>query len=132
MTRRVLRGTIRKGAGCSGRCMAKIHAALCARSGLKLRPGTVNLHLPHWYTLRHDLTIWAHEYHHHEHLFFERCEVFGKPALIVRTSENHHGSQVLEIMGTERIRRNHHLKIGGRLAITVWESAPRPHEPGNP
>lgn len=130
MKRRVLRGTIFKGAGCSGRSMAPVMDALRQVSGLGLRGGTVNVRLPHWYTIRHDITLWAHEYGHHEHLFFERCDVFGKPALIVRTSQNHHGSAVLEILGTERIRRNHKLKIGDKIAVEVVEVGPRPKEPG--
>lgn len=120
MSTRKLRGVVFKGVGCSGRSMANVFPDICKRSSLKLRPGTVNIKLPHWYTIRHDLTLWAHEYGHHEHLFFERCRVFGKPALIWRSSENHHGSAVLEVMGTEAIRRNHRVKIGDRVTVEVF------------
>lgn len=129
---RTLRGTVCSGTGSSPRSMRRVLAEVCRRSGLRLRPGTVNVRLSHWYTIRHDLTIWAHESGHHEHLFFERCAVFGKPALIVRTSQNHHGSAVIEVMGVERIRRNHRVKIGDRLAVRVLELGPRPKEPGKP
>lgn len=109
--------------------MRRIHRAICERAGLAVRPGTVNVELPHWFTIRHDLVLWAHEYGHHEHLFFERCSVFGKPAQILRTSQNHHGSAVLEIMGVEAIRRNHRIKIGDTIAIRVVEWSRRPKEP---
>lgn len=121
---RTLRGIVFKGAGVATGSLRRLMPEIRKRSGLDLRAGTVNVRLPQWYTIRHDLTLWAHEHGHHEHLFFERCTVFGKPALIVRTSQNHHGSHVLELLGVEAIRRNHRVKLGDRLSVRVIDLHP--------
>lgn len=130
MKQRTLRGVAAKGAGAASGSLKRILPEIRKRSGLRVLTGTVNVRLTHWYTIRHDLTIWAHEHGHHEHLFFERCTFFGRPALIVRTSQNHNGSHIVEVLATERVRRNHRIKLGDRISVRVVEFGPRPKEPG--
>lgn len=131
MRRRVLRGVHVGGSGSAGKSLARLIRVIRERSGLAgLHPETLNVRLPHWYAVYPDIAILAHEYGHHEHVFLERCELYGRPALIVRTSQNHWGSAVLEILAVERVRRNHRIRTGGRIAVTVWDRGPRrPREP---
>jgi CTP-dependent riboflavin kinase len=131
MRARTLRGTVVSGTGFAARGFGRMIRAIRERSGLEVYADTVNIRLPHWYAVYPDITILAHEYGHHEHVYLERCRVFGRDALLVRTSQNHHGSQCIEILATERVRRNHRVKIGDPMSVTVWErGSKRPKEPG--
>jgi CTP-dependent riboflavin kinase len=132
MKQRTLRGTVVSGAGFAARGFGHMIRVIRERSGLsRLHADTVNVKLPHWYAIYPDITILAHEYGHHEHLYLERCRVFGRDALLVRTSQNQHGSQFVEVLAEERVRRNHRVKIGDSMSVTVWERGPkRPKEPG--
>lgn len=120
MSGRILRGIVTKGTGSSGTSLAKVMPDIRKRTGLpRLRAATINIKLPVWYTPRPDVVLWADEYGHHEHLFLTHCRVFGEDALILRTSQNHHGSGVIEVMAQSWVRRKRKVKIGDRISVRV-------------
>jgi hypothetical protein len=126
MNARKLRGEIIKGAGVATRSLDPLFEEIRRRSGLhNLVPGTVNVRLKHWYPGHLDVTLLAHEHGHHEHLFLERCQLFGKDGLIVRTSTNFHGPAVLELMAQEHLKSAHGLDVGALLEIVVYDRGER-------
>jgi CTP-dependent riboflavin kinase len=126
MKTRKLVGQVIPGVNVAHKSLAPLFEEILRRTGLKhLVPGTLNVKLPHWYPGHLDIILLAHEYEHHEHLFIERCRVFGKDALIIRTSTNHHGPAMLEIMAQEHLRSTHSLTDYCKIEVEVFERGPK-------
>jgi hypothetical protein len=121
---RDLQGIVFKGAGVAGNCLKPLLPAIRHRTGLtNLLPHTLNIRLPVAYTGTRDFIFEAKAHSHHEDVYLERCRVRGLDALIMRTSTNHHGASVLEIMAEVFLKQHFGITDGDVVTIQVYTRA---------
>jgi riboflavin kinase len=93
------------------------------KTGMKLYPGTLNIDLPHAYSLPPDvIRLEAFEYGGRVSVSMVPCPIFGRPAFILRTDQNedgtgHHARNIIEIATDVRLRDACELKDGDLVEI---------------
>jgi CTP-dependent riboflavin kinase len=94
---------------------------LVGRPGL--HKGTLNVRLSAEHQVTANYTLPEEQNNRLETLYFERCNLLIRasviPALIARTSTNHHGSDLLEIMADVHIRQTFEIPDGARISVEV-------------
>jgi CTP-dependent riboflavin kinase len=128
MTRRVLSGRVLPGLGDAANWPMDDILKTVASCFDHLEKGTLNVTLDEPYTLRPDFKLLKDERSDRgtrpEDLSFECCRLGtgtgSLKALIARTSTNHHGDAVLEIMAAENLRNYFGLKDDDQVHIEIW------------
>jgi CTP-dependent riboflavin kinase len=128
MTKRVLCGRVAPGCGDAVNWPMDDILKKVARCFGHLEKGTLNVTLDGTHELRPDFKLSKKERSdggtRPEDLSFECCRLVTATgsvrALIARTSTNHHGDGVLEIMAEKHLRDCLGLKDDDRVDIEVW------------
>jgi CTP-dependent riboflavin kinase len=123
--RKTLTGRIEAGSGHAGRNWG-ISEIQKLTGYTNLMQGTLNLRLEAEHSLRPCCILRREDRKDRigEDLYFEYCclviGVCRVPALIARTSTNHWGPSVLEIMAEEMLRKGYGLQDGDTVNVEVW------------
>src|SRR5262245_19308548 len=111
---RILRGQVRTGRGDFSRWIAMLKEHYRAKTGMSLFPGTLNVELPQPYSLPAQRSrLEGQEYGGTVCVNIVPCQVFGRPAFILRTDANelgtgHHPRTVIEIATDVNLRQTFH------------------------
>jgi CTP-dependent riboflavin kinase len=123
-------GRLRSGEGDFSNWIRKLEPFYTQKTGLKLFPGTLNLHLVNQsYSLpRNCLRLEKEEYGGTVSVSIVPCTIFGRPAFILRTDsdEGKHGDPqdaILEIATDVKLRDAYGLEDGDLVEVEVMDEA---------
>jgi len=122
---RRLVGAVAGGKGDFGRWIARLQDHYARKTGLRLYPGTLNVHLAEEYRLPAGcLRLEGVEYGGRVNVNLVRCSIFGRPAFILRTDLNEKGAgdhprNVVEVASDLNLRQTYRLKDGSLVEIEV-------------
>ena len=120
-----LLGTVGSGKGDFAQWIAKLGDHYERKTGLRLFPGTLNVHLAHDYRLPADcLRLEGREYGGHVNINLVLCKIFGRRAFILRTDANETGTgdhprSVIEIATDITLRDAHGLTDGSPVEVEL-------------
>jgi riboflavin kinase, archaea type len=121
-----LKGIVKTGKGDFSNWLAKLEPFYTAKTGMRLFPGTLNLHLIDqvFPTPRSVLRLEKDEYGGTVSVSIIPCRIFGRAAFILRT-ENDDGKlgdppeRILEIATDIKLREAHHLCDGDVIEVEI-------------
>ena len=116
----ILKGRVHSGKGDCAYWLAKLESFYTNKTGMKLFPGTLNVHLLEGtYELPHDcLRLDKEEYGGAVSGKIGKCKIFVKPAFILRPGENPPQS-LLEIATDIKLREAYKLQDGDIVEVEV-------------
>ena len=122
----ILTGTVRSGENNFSYWLSKLEPYYTAKTGMKLFPGTLNVHLNRAYELPSDtLCLRKEEYGGEVSVKIMPCRIFGRKAFILRpyrdNVKNNYDKRVLEIATDIKLRDAHHLEDGDLVQIEVQD-----------
>jgi CTP-dependent riboflavin kinase len=119
-------GAVETGVGAASSSLAPLLTIIRDASSLKdLQPETLNVRLREPYVLRPTFTILGSEVGRDEDYRFEVCSIHDLQrlraflGLIMRTSTNHHGESVLEVMAEVNLRQRMSLSDGTSVEVSL-------------
>lgn len=118
-------GHVESGIGDFAQWIETLHDHYQRKTGLDLFPGTLNLRLDRPYRLPpNPIRLEAHEYGGTVSINLVPCEVFDRPAFILRTDANEHGDgdhpwEVIEIATDIKLRDVFNLEDGDTVSVEV-------------
>ena len=120
----VLTGTVESGENNFSYWLAKLEPYYTAKTGMKLFPGTLNVHLNELYELPSEtLCLRKEEYGGEVSVKMMPCRIFGRRAFILRpyrdNLEDNYDKRVVEIATDIKLRDAYHLKDGDLVRIEV-------------
>src|SRR5262245_29991734 len=120
----VLTGTVESGENNFSYWLAKLEPYYTAKTGIKLFPGTLNVHLDQAYELSSEtLCLKREEYGGEVSVNIMPCRIFGRRAFILRpyrdNQEDNYDKRVVEIAADIKLRDAFHLKDGDVVQIEV-------------
>ncbi|HLK49785.1 MAG TPA: DUF120 domain-containing protein [Bryobacteraceae bacterium] len=113
-----LRGRVVTGLSSFGFWIDRLSAFYEQKTGMRLYPGTLNLELPAPYSLPpRVIRLEAQEYGGTVSVSIVPCRIFDRPAFLLRTDANEHGTghhsrNIIEIAADIRLRDAYQLKDG--------------------
>jgi riboflavin kinase, archaea type len=120
----VLTGIVRSGENNFSYWLSKLEPYYTAKTGMKLFPGTLNVHLNQVYGLPSEaLCLRKEEYGGEVSVKIMPCRIFGRKAFILRpyrdNVEDSYDKRVLEIVTDIKLRDAYHLVDGDVVQIEV-------------
>ena len=121
----LLRGSVVSGIGSFSYWIDKLQDHYAGKTGMRLFPGTLNLHLDEpWSLPPQPIRLEAHEYGGSVSVNLVPCTVFGRRAFILRTDANeegrgHHPRTIIEIATDVKLRDAYHLQDGDIVEVEV-------------
>ena len=120
----ILTGTIQSGENNFSYWLSKLEPYYTAKTGMKLFPGTLNVHLNQAYELPSEtLCLKKEEYGGEVSVKIMPCRIFGRKAFILRpyrdNREDNYDKRVLEIATDIKLRDAYQLKDGDEVQIEV-------------
>ena len=122
----ILRGIVRSGKSDFNIWLRKLEPYYTAKTGMKLFPGTLNIHLIEqiYPTPEDPLRLEAHEYGGRVSVSIIPCRIFGRKAFILRpdTDRGKHGDPpeaILEIATDVKLREEYSLSDGDVVEVEV-------------
>lgn len=118
-----LHGTVGSGKGDFAQWIATLSDHYERKTGVRLFPGTLNVHLAHDYRLPPGcIRLEGHEYGGHVNINLAPCKIFGRRAFILRTDANEAGTgdhprSVVEIATDIKLRDAYNLTDGTTVEI---------------
>ena len=126
----ILRGEIRTGVGSFSYWLDKLEPYYTRKSGLRLFPGTLNVHLTSgsYRTPTSALRLEKEEYGGRVSVSIVPCKIFGRKGFILRpdTDTGKHGDppeRILEITTEVNLRDTYKLKDGDIIEVEVSENS---------
>ena len=122
----ILTGIVRSGENNFSYWLSKLESYYTAKTGMKLFPGTLNVHLNQVYELPSEtLCLRKEEYGGEVSVKIMPCRIFGRRAFILRpyrdNVEGNYDKRVLEIATDIRLRDAFHLEEGDVVQIEVQD-----------
>jgi len=121
-------GTVETGVGAASRSLAPLLSIIREASSLRdLQPATLNVRLSAPYVLRPTFTIFGNEVGRDEDFHFEVCSIHDLKrvraflGVIMRTSTNYHGDDVLEVMAEVNLRERLGLADGSSVELSLFD-----------
>jgi riboflavin kinase len=120
----ILTGIVQSGENNFSYWLTKLEPYYTAKTGMKLFPGTLNVHLNRVYELPSDTLCLRKEEHEGEvSVNIMPCHIFGRKAFILRpyrdNVESSYDKRVLEIATDIKLRDAYHLEDGDVVQIEV-------------
>jgi riboflavin kinase len=122
----LLKGIVKTGKGDFAHWLAKLERYYTAKTGMKLYPATLNIHLIEgsFPTPANSLRLEKEEYGGSVSVSIIPCGIFGRAAFILRTDtgDDKHGDppeRILEIATDIRLRDVHRLSDGDLVEVIV-------------
>jgi riboflavin kinase, archaea type len=119
----VLKGTVASGLGNFSYWLEKLERFYTQKTGMRLFPGTLNLSLPHPYSLPAQvIRLEKEEYGGTVSVSMVPCRIFDRPAFLLRTDANeagqgHHPKTLIEIATDIKLRDAYHLQDGDEVEV---------------
>ena len=121
-----LKGIVKSGKGDFSYWLAKLEPFYTAKTGMRLYPGTLNLHLidQSFHTPPNVLRLKKEEYGGTVSVSIIPCRIFGRDAFILRTDtdDGKHGDPpegILEIATDVRLRDVYNLRDGDVVEVEI-------------
>jgi len=120
----ILTGTVESGENNFSYWISKLEPHYTAKTGMKLFPGTLNVHLNQAYELPSEtLSLRKEEYGGEVSVKIMPCRIFGRRAFILRPyrddKENNYDKRVVEIATDIKLRDAYRLEDGDVVQIEV-------------
>jgi riboflavin kinase len=121
----LVRGRVVTGRADFGIWIERLSSFYEHKTGLRLYPGTLNIELPHPYSLPPSLIrLEAHEYGGRVSVNIVPCTIFGRKAFLLRTDQNeagtgHHPRNIIEIAADIRLRDAYQLRDGDYVEVDL-------------
>jgi riboflavin kinase len=123
----VLRGTVRSGKGNFSFWLAKLEPYYTQKTGMKLHPGTLNVHLTDaiFPTPNDSIRLEKEEYGGRVSVSMAPCRIFGRKAFILRPDTDHGKfgdppERILEVATDVGIRETYGVKDGDIVEVEVF------------
>jgi riboflavin kinase len=120
---RVLKGKLVTGVGNFSYWIEKLQDHYREKTGMRLFPGTLNVELDEpFYLPRARARLEAEEYGGTVSVSIVPCEVFGRPAVILRTDKADSEPQsrkIIEVACEVKLREQHRLRDGDVVEVVV-------------
>jgi len=119
----ILKGVVVSGMGTFSFWLEKLESYYTQKTGMRLFPGTLNLHLDQPYSLPADvIRLEKEEYGGTVSVSIVPCRVFDRAAFLLRTDANearrgHHPKNVIEIATDIKLRDLYHLRDGDEVEV---------------
>src|SRR5262245_15252359 len=120
----ILTGTVESGENNFSYWLSKFEFQYTAKTGMKLFPGTLNVHLDQAYELPSEtLSLRKEELGGEVSVKIMPCRIFGRRAFILRpyrdNTEDNYDKRAVEIATDIKLRDAYHLKDGDLVRIEV-------------
>ena len=121
----ILKGVVVSGMGTFSFWLEKLESYYTQKTGMRLFPGTLNLHLDQPYSLPADvIRLEKEEYGGTVSVSIVPCRVFDRAAFLLRTDANeagrgHHPKNVIEIATDIKLRDLYHLRDGDEVEVRL-------------
>ena len=119
----ILKGVVVSGMGNFSYWLEKLESYYTQKTGMRLFPGTLNLHLDQPYSLPADvIRLEKEEYGGTVSVSMVPCRIFDRAAFLLRTDANeagrgHHPKNVIEIATDIKLRDLYHLRDGDEVEV---------------
>jgi len=119
----ILKGVVVSGMGTFSFWLEKLESYYTQKTGMRLFPGTLNLHLDQPYSLPADvIRLEKEEYGGTVSVSMVPCRIFDRAAFLLRTDANeagrgHHPKNVIEIATDIKLRDLYHLRDGDEVEV---------------
>jgi riboflavin kinase, archaea type len=119
-----LTGTVQSGQNNFSYWLLKLESHYTAKTGMKLYPGTLNVHLNRAFEIPPETPcLRKEEYGGEVTVRIAPCRIFGRKAFILRPYrddvEDHYDKRVIEIATDIKLRDAYHLKDGDTVQVEV-------------
>ena len=121
----ILKGVVVSGMGTFSFWLEKLESYYTQKTGMRLFPGTLNLHLDQPYSLPADvIRLEKEEYGGTVSVSMVPCRIFDRAAFLLRTDANeagrgHHPKNVIEIATDIKLRDLYHLRDGDEVEVRL-------------